>query len=74
MTAKNDITGDLIMSRGNSKQFEENHSKIFSDSEKRREEKRKADAEYWAKVQEETQKRLASVVAAGEVVSNESDC
>lgn len=59
MVAKNDITGDSILSKANTKQFEENMDRIFGDSyEKRRAEKRKADAEYWAKVEAETKARL----------------
>lgn len=59
MPAKNDITGDSIISRTNTKQFEENMDKIFGDSyERRRAEKRKADAEYWAKLEAETKARL----------------
>lgn len=60
MAAKNDITGDSIQSKVNSKAFEENMDRIFSDREKRLEEKRKADAEYWAKVEAETAARLAA--------------
>lgn len=59
MVAKNDITGDSIISRANSKAYEENLDKIFGEERlKRLEEKKKADAEYWAKVKAETEARL----------------
>lgn len=58
MAAKNDITGDSIISRTNSKDYEDKFDTIFSDREKRLEEKKKADAEYWAKVTAETEARL----------------
>ena len=58
MAAKNDITGDSIQSKVNSKAFEENMDRIFSDREARLEAKRKADAEYWAKVEAETKARI----------------
>lgn len=60
MAAKNDITGDSIQSKVNSKAFEENMDRIFSDREARLEAKRRADAEYWAKVEAETAARLAA--------------
>jgi hypothetical protein len=59
MAAKNDITGDSIISKVNSKAYEENIDKIFGEErQKRLEEKKKADAEYWAKVKAETEARL----------------
>ena len=60
MVAKNDITGDSIQSRSNNKAFEENVERIFGgeDKQRRLEEKKKADAEYWAKVNAETKARL----------------
>lgn len=59
MAAKNDITGDSIISKINSKAYEENIDKIFGEErQKRLEEKKKADAEYWAKVKAETETRL----------------
>lgn len=60
MAAKNDITGDSIQSKVNSKAFEENMDRIFSDRESRLEAKRKADAEYWAQVEAETAARMAA--------------
>jgi hypothetical protein len=59
MAAKNDITGDSIISKVNSKAYEENIDKIFGEErQKRLEKKKKEDAEYWAKVQAETKERL----------------
>lgn len=60
MVARNDITGDLIQSKASNKAFDENMDRIFSNEEKRKklEEKKKADAEYWAKVNAETTARL----------------
>ena len=59
MAAKNDITGDSIISKVNSKAYEDNIDKIFGEErQKRLEEKKKADAEYWAKVNAETKARL----------------
>ncbi len=60
MVARNDITGDLIQSKASNKAFDENMDRIFSNDEKRKklEEKKKADAEYWAKVNAETTARL----------------
>ena len=59
-TSRNDITGDSIQSKVNSKAFEENMDRIFSDREARLEAKRKADAEYWAQVEAETAARMAA--------------
>jgi hypothetical protein len=58
MVAKNDITGDSIISKTNSKDYEERFDTVFGDREKRLEAKKKADAEYWAKVKAETEARL----------------
>jgi hypothetical protein len=56
MVAKNDITGDSIQSRNNSKAYSENIVKIFGDKseEKARQEKEKA--EYFAKLNSEMDK------------------
>lgn len=61
MVARNDITGDLIQSKASTKAFDENMDRIFNSEEKQkqREAKKKADAEYWAKVNAETAARLA---------------
>lgn len=59
MAAKNDITGDSIISRTNSKDYEDKFDTIFGEDRKKRlEEKKKSDAEYWAKVNAETEARL----------------
>jgi hypothetical protein len=60
MVAKNDITGDAIQSKVNNKAFEENVDRIFNTEEKQRrlEAKKKADAEYWAKVDADTKAKL----------------
>lgn len=58
--AKNDITGDSIQTRANSAELEKNWDNIFPDREARLAAKRKADAEYWAKVEAETAARLAA--------------
>jgi hypothetical protein len=56
MVAKNDITGDSIQSRNNTKAYAENIVKIFGDKseEKARQEKEKA--EYFAKLNSEMDK------------------
>lgn len=61
MVARNDITGDLIQSKVSNKAFDENMDRIFNSEEKQKklEEKKKADAEYWAKVNAETATKLA---------------
>jgi hypothetical protein len=58
--AKNDITGDSIQTRANSAELEKNWDNIFPDREAKLAAKRKADAEYWAKVNAETKARLDS--------------
>lgn len=50
MVAKNDITGDSIQSRKNSKEFEENMDRIFGNKEEERARKRKETQEYFAKL------------------------
>jgi hypothetical protein len=56
MVAKNDITGDSIQSRNNTKAYAENIVKIFGDKseEKARQEKEKV--EYFAKLNSEMDK------------------
>jgi hypothetical protein len=57
--AKNDITGDSIQSKSYlTPEMEKNWDSIFPEREARLEAKRKADAEYWAKVEAETKARL----------------
>ena len=57
-TARNDITGDSIQTKVSSAELEKNWDNIFPDREARLAAKRKADAEYWAKVEAETKARL----------------
>lgn len=61
MVAKNDITGDAIQSKLSNKAFEENVDRIFNTEDKQRRlaEKKKADEEYWAKVNADTATKLA---------------
>jgi hypothetical protein len=54
MAAKNDITGDSIQSKVGSKAFDEGMDRIFG------EKKKKDDSEYWAKVNAETEARIAA--------------
>lgn len=58
MVAKNDITGDAIQSRTNSKEFEENMDRIFGNREEERARKRKETQEYFAKLNAETKARI----------------
>ena len=57
MAAKNDITGDSIISR-HSKAYEENMEKIFGDKSEEKERKAKEKAEYFAKLKAETEARM----------------
>jgi len=57
MAAKNDITGDSIISR-HSKAYEENIEKIFGDKSEEKERKAKEKAEYFAKLKAETEARM----------------
>lgn len=50
MVAKNDITGDSIQSKGNSKAYQENLEKIFGDKSEEKARKAKEKAEYFAKL------------------------
>ncbi len=50
MVAKNDITGDSIQSRGNSKAYQENLEKIFGDKSAEKERKAREKAEYFARL------------------------
>ena len=54
MAAKNDITGDSIQSRAGCKAFDEGMDRIFG------EKKKKDDSDYWAKVNAETQAKIAA--------------
>lgn len=57
MAAKNDITGDSIISR-HSQAYEENIVKIFGDKTEEKERKAKEKAEYFARLEAETKARL----------------
>ena len=54
MVAKNDITGDSIQSRDNSKAYQENIVKIFGDKSEEKERKAREKAEYFAKLNDNT--------------------
>ncbi len=58
MVAKNDITGDSIQSRGNSKAYQENLEKIFGDKTEEKERKAKEKAEYFARLNAEYEDKL----------------
>lgn len=57
MAAKNDITGDSIISR-HSRLYQENIEKILGDKTEERERKAKEKAEYFAKLKAETEARM----------------
>lgn len=58
MVAKNDITGDSIQSRGNSKAYQENLDKIFGDKAEEKERKAREKAEYFARLNAEYEDKL----------------
>jgi lauroyl/myristoyl acyltransferase len=58
MVAKNDITGDAIQSKGNSKAYQENLEKIFGDKSEEKERKAREKAEYFARLNAETEDKL----------------
>ena len=58
MVAKNDITGDSIQLRGNSKAYQENLDKIFGDKSEEKERKARERAEYFARLNAETEDKL----------------
>ena len=57
MAAKNDITGDSIISR-HSKAYAENMEKIFGDKSEEKARKQKEKEEYFAKLAAETKARM----------------
>lgn len=57
MVAKNDITGDAIISR-TSKEYEENIVKIFGNWAEEKARKAKEKEEYFAKLEAETKARM----------------
>ena len=58
MVAKNDITGDSIQSKVNSKAYQDNLDKIFGDKSEEKERKAKERAEYFAQLNAETDDKL----------------
>jgi lauroyl/myristoyl acyltransferase len=58
MVAKNDITGDSIQSKGNSKAYQENLEKIFGDKSEEKERKAREKAEYFARLNAEREDKL----------------
>ena len=56
MVAKNDITGDSIQTKGNSRAYAENLEKIFGDKSEEKERKAREKAEYFAALNAETDK------------------
>ena len=79
MTSKNDITGDVLQSRMNSKEFEDNFDRIFRRKETFKELQKTAD-QYFAEYElhpstGEVQKRFVDGVSKpnGEQFGNESD-
>lgn len=58
MAAKNDITGDNIQSRQNSKAYAENIEKIFGDKSEEKERKAREKAEYFAKLNAEYEDKV----------------
>ena len=58
MVAKNDITGDSIQSRGNSKAYQENLEKIFGDKSEEKERKAREKAEYFARLNAEREDKV----------------
>ena len=54
MVAKNDITGDSIISR-HSKAYEENMERVFGDKSEEKARKQKEKEEYFAKLKAETE-------------------
>ena len=79
MTTKNDITGDVLQSRMNSKEFEENFDRIFRRKKAFKELQEQAD-QYFAEYElnpstGEVEKRFKDGVSKpnGEQFGNESD-
>jgi hypothetical protein len=58
MVAKNDITGDSIQSRDNSKAYQENIVKIFGDKSEEKERKAREKAEYFARLNAEYEDKV----------------
>ena len=58
MVARNDITGDAIQSKNNSKAYSENLEKIFGDKSVERERKDREKAEYFARLNSEYEDKI----------------
>lgn len=58
MVARNDITGDAIQSRSNSKAYAENLEKIFGDKSEEKERKAREKAEYFARLNTEYEDKV----------------
>lgn len=58
MVAKNDITGDPIQTKQNSKAYQENLEKIFGDKAEEKERKAREKAEYFARLNAEYEDRV----------------
>lgn len=58
MVAKNDITGDNIQSKGNSRAYQDNLEKIFGDKSEEKERKAREKAEYFAKLNAEYEDKV----------------
>jgi lauroyl/myristoyl acyltransferase len=58
MVARNDITGDAIQSRSNSKAYAENLEKIFGDKSEEKERKAREKAEYFARLNAEYEDKV----------------
>ena len=58
MVAKNDITGDSIQSRYNSKEYNDNLEKIFGDKSVEKLAKQREKDEYFARLAAETKARM----------------
>jgi hypothetical protein len=58
MVAKNDITGDSIQSRNNTKAYSENIVKIFGDKSEENERKAREKAEYFARLNAEYEDKV----------------
>jgi len=69
MVAKNDITGDSIQSRNNTKAYAENIVKIFGDKSEEIARKEKEKAEYFARLNSETDKITRNNEETQEVMS-----
>ena len=65
--AKNNITGDSIQTKVGGKAYSDGMDRIFG------EKKKKDDSEYWAKLEAETQARIAQSESS-KLVESQTDC